>query len=97
VDDLVDRLIALMNTDDVSPAVNLGNTGEFTMLEFATKVLGIVGSDVDAIHQPLRSDDPVRRKPNIDQAQRLLGWSPTVPLDEGRNRTVEYFRELPNA
>ena len=102
VDDLVDGLIALMNTDDdVTGPINLGNPGEFTMLELATKVLDIVGSgggsDGGIIHQPLPSDDPVRRKPNIDQAQKLLGWSPTVPLDEGLTRTVEYFRGLLNA
>jgi UDP-glucuronate decarboxylase len=98
VDDLVDGLIALMNTDDdVTGPINLGNPGEFTMLELATKVLGIVGSGGDVTHQPLPSDDPVRRKPNIDQAQKLLGWSPTVPLDEGLTRTIEYFRELLNA
>ena len=95
VDDLVDGLIRLMNTDDgVTGPVNLGNPGEFSMLELATKVLDIVGSGSDVIHQPLPSDDPVRRKPNIDQAQQLLGWSPTVPLDDGLTRTVDYFREL---
>jgi UDP-glucuronate decarboxylase len=95
VDDLVSGLIALMNTDDdVTGPINLGNPGEFTMLELATKVLDIVGSGGDVIHQPLPSDDPVRRKPNIDQAQQLLGWSPTVHLDEGLARTVAYFREL---
>ena len=98
VDDLVDGLIALMNTDDgVTGPINLGNPGEFTMLELATRVLDIVGSGGDVIHQPLPSDDPVRRKPNIDQAQKLLGWSPTVPLDEGLTRTVDFFRELLSA
>jgi UDP-glucuronate decarboxylase len=95
VDDLVDGLIALMNTDDgVTGPINLGNPGEFTMLELATQVLDIVGSGGEVIHQPLPADDPVRRKPNIDQAQKLLGWTPTVPLAEGLTRTVEYFREL---
>jgi UDP-glucuronate decarboxylase len=95
VDDLVDGLIALMGTDDdVTGPINLGNPGEFTMLELATKVLDIVGSDGELIHQPLPSDDPVRRKPNIDQAQSVLGWSPTVSLDEGLARTAEYFRGL---
>jgi UDP-glucuronate decarboxylase len=98
VDDLVDGLIALMNTDDgVTGPINLGNPGEFTMLELASRVLDIVGSGGDVVHQPLPSDDPVRRKPNIDQAQKLLGWSPTVPLEEGLTRTVAYFRELLNA
>jgi UDP-glucuronate decarboxylase len=98
VDDLVDGLIALMNTDDgVTGPINLGNPGEFTMLELANLVLDIAGSDGDVIHQPLPSDDPVRRKPNIDQAQQLLGWSPTVPLEEGLTRTVDYFRRLLSA
>jgi len=95
VDDLVDGLIRLMNTDDgVTGPINLGNPGEFSMLELATKVLDIVGSGGDVIHEPLPSDDPVRRKPNIDQAQQLLDWSPTVQLDDGLTRTVDYFREL---
>jgi UDP-glucuronate decarboxylase len=98
VDDLVDGLIALMNTDDgVTGPINLGNPGEFTMLELATKVLDIVGSGAGVIHQPLPSDDPVRRKPNIDKAQELLGWSPTVALDDGLVHTVDYFRDLLSA
>jgi UDP-glucuronate decarboxylase len=97
VDDLVDGLIALMDTpDDVTGPINLGNPGEFTMLELATKVLDIVGGHGSVEHRPLPSDDPVRRRPNIDQAQKLLGWSPTVPLDDGLVRTVDYFRELLN-
>jgi UDP-glucuronate decarboxylase len=95
VDDLVDGLIALMNTpDDVTGPINLGNPGEFTMTELATKVLKIVGNDGSIEHRPLPSDDPVRRRPDIDKARELLGWSPTVGLDEGLERTVEYFREL---
>jgi len=95
VDDLVDGLIRLMSTEDgVTGPVNLGNPGEFSMLELATKVLDIVGSGGDVIHEPLPSDDPVRRKPNIDQAQQLLDWSPTVQLEDGLKRTVDYFREL---
>jgi UDP-glucuronate decarboxylase len=95
VDDLVDGLIALMNTpDEVTGPINLGNPGEFTMTELATKVLKIVGNDGSIEHRPLPSDDPVRRRPDIDKARELLGWSPTVGLDEGLERTVEYFREL---
>jgi UDP-glucuronate decarboxylase len=95
VDDLVDGLIALMNTpDDVTGPINLGNPGEFTMTELATKVLKIVGNDGSIEHRPLPSDDPVRRRPDIDKARELLGGSPTVGLDEGLERTVEYFREL---
>src|SRR5690348_3938095 len=95
VDDLVDGLIALMGTpSDVTGPINLGNPGEFTMLELATKVLALVGSDGPVEHRPLPQDDPVRRKPNIDRARELLDWSPTVSLDEGLERTVSYFRKL---
>jgi UDP-glucuronate decarboxylase len=95
VDDLVDGLIALMGTpEDVTGPINLGNPGEFTMLELADKVLALVGSDSPVEHLPLPADDPVRRRPNIDLARARLGWSPTVSLDDGLARTVEYFREL---
>ena len=95
VDDLVDGLIALMGSPlDVTGPINLGNPGEFTMLELATKVLAFAGSQSTVEHRPLPQDDPVRRKPNIDKAREILGWSPTVPLDEGLRRTVAYFREL---
>ena len=95
VDDLVDGLIALMGAgDDVTGPINIGNPGEFTMLELATKVLSIVGSASEVEYLPLPADDPVRRRPNIDRARELLGWSPTIALDEGLKRTVEYFREL---
>jgi UDP-glucuronate decarboxylase len=98
VDDLVEGLIALMGSPEgVTGPINLGNPGEFTMLELATKVLalaGKAGAAGDVEHRPLPSDDPVRRKPNIDRARDILGWSPTVSLDEGLERTVSYFREL---
>jgi UDP-glucuronate decarboxylase len=95
VDDLVTGLIALMDTpDDVTGPINLGNPGEFTMLELASKVLAMVGSDSPVEHRPLPSDDPIRRRPNIDLARDRLGWSPTVSLDDGLKRTVEYFRDL---
>ena len=93
VDDLVDALIALMGSaPEVTGPVNLGNPGEFTMLELASKVLAMVGSGGPVVHAALPSDDPVRRKPDISRARMLLGWEPTVALDEGLKRTVEYFR-----
>ena len=93
VDDLVDGLIRLMNSPpEVTGPVNLGNPVEFTMLELATKVLALLGSGGPVEHRPLPSDDPVRRQPDIGRAQDLLGWGPTVQLDEGLKRTVEYFR-----
>jgi UDP-glucuronate decarboxylase len=93
IDDMVDGLIRLMNAPrEVTGPVNLGNPGEFTMLELAKKVVALTGSDGVIEERPLPSDDPVRRKPDIGRARELLGWEPTVPLDEGLKRTVEYFR-----
>ena len=98
VEDLVTGLIALMNTPpDVTGPINIGNPGEFTMLELAAKVIELVGSGSKLVHEPLPTDDPIRRKPNIEQAQRVLGWNPTVSLDEGLKPTVEYFRGLVDA
>ena len=79
---------------EVAGPVNLGNPVEFTMLELATKVLDLVGSDGPIEHRPLPSDDPARRKPDVGLARELLGWGPTVPLEEGLKRTVEYFRQV---
>ena len=95
VQDLVSGLIALMDSPpEVTGPINIGNPGDFTMLELAEKVIALVGSDSKVVHQPLPTDDPVRRKPDIDKAQSLLGWRPTVSLDEGLKPTVEYFRGL---
>jgi UDP-glucuronate decarboxylase len=94
VDDLVDGLIALMNSSrEITGPVNLGNPGEFTILELAKKVLACTGSDSPVEHLPLPADDPVRRRPVIARARDLLGWEPTMPLDDGLVRTVVYFRD----
>ncbi|HET6816174.1 MAG TPA: UDP-glucuronic acid decarboxylase family protein, partial [Mycobacteriales bacterium] len=94
VDDLVDGLIALMNTpDDVVGPVNLGNPGEFTMRELAEQVIALVG-DGKLEYRDLPADDPVRRRPSIELAKRVLGWEPTVELAAGLPRTVEHFRSL---
>ncbi|HNU09169.1 MAG TPA: SDR family oxidoreductase [Pyrinomonadaceae bacterium] len=94
VDDLVDGLIRLMNTeaDDLHLPVNIGNPGEFTMNELANEVAKAVGKDVNVVHLPLPQDDPRQRQPNIERAQSVLGWSPRVPLAEGLKKAVEYFR-----
>jgi UDP-glucuronate decarboxylase len=94
IDDLVEGLIRLMNSPaEVTGPVNLGNPGEFTVLELARKVLACTGSDSPIDYRPLPADDPVRRCPDITLARELLGWEPTVRLDEGLRRTVEYFRQ----
>jgi len=95
VDDMVEGLIRLMDSPpEVTGPVNLGNPGEFTMVELAKKVLAQTGSHSPVEHHPLPADDPVRRRPDITRARELLGWEPTVPLDEGLARTVEYFRRV---
>ena len=93
VDDLVDGMIRMMNSrDGFTGPVNLGNPGEFTMLELAEKVISLTGSKSSIIHQPLPADDPTQRKPVIDLAKTELDWEPTVMLDEGLVKTIEYFR-----
>lgn len=95
VDDLVEALMRLMDKDDpYTGPVNLGNPGEFTMLELAQKVLGQVGSRSKIVHKPLPENDPKQRKPDISEAERALGWKPTVPLDEGLKKTIAYFDAL---
>ena len=93
VDDLVDGLIRLMESDEeVTGPVNLGNPGEFSIRELAEKVVALVDSGSELVYKPLPEDDPTQRQPDIAQARELLGWQPQVPLDEGLPRTVEYFR-----
>jgi UDP-glucuronate decarboxylase len=98
VDDLVGGLIALMEntTGEVGP-VNLGNPGEFTMLELAEKVLELTGSSSTIEHLPLPQDDPKQRQPDISRAKKSLGWEPTVPLNEGLVKTIEYFQKTVGA
>jgi UDP-glucuronate decarboxylase len=95
VDDLVDGLIRLMDTsDDITGPINLGNPGEFTIRELAHKVLELTGSNSPVVRRPLPENDPLQRQPDITRARTLLGWQPSVPLAEGLERTVAYFREL---
>lgn len=93
VDDLVQGLIAMMETDSrVTGPINLGNPGEFTIRELAELVVELTGSRSEIIYKPLPQDDPRQRKPDIDRATRILGWRPTIDLREGLVRTIEYFR-----
>ena len=98
IDDMVDGLISLMNSPrEVTGPVNLGNPGEFTMIELAKQVIALTDSDCELQHLPLPADDPVRRKPDISRAREVLGWEPAVPLSEGLARTVDYFRGVLNS
>ncbi len=91
-DDLVEGLIRLMNApDDVFTPVNLGNPGEFTILELAELVLELTGSKAPLDRRPLPPDDPARRRPDIRLAREKLGWQPTIPLREGLAKTIDWF------
>ncbi len=92
VDDLIEALIRLMNTEGVHEPVNLGNPGEFTIKQLAEEVMRICGSDSGFKYLSLPQDDPRQRKPDITRAQTLLGWNPTIPLREGLEKTVAYFK-----
>jgi len=95
VDDLIEGFVRLMSTEPgITGPVNLGNPGEFTMLELAEKVLKLVGGKSKLTHLPLPADDPKQRQPNIELAKDQLGWEPKVSLDEGLKRTVDYFAKL---
>jgi UDP-glucuronate decarboxylase len=95
VDDLVDGLIRLMESDEqVTGPINLGNPGEFSIRELAEKVVALVGSDSKLVYEPLPQDDPTQRQPDITQAKAVLGWEPKVKLDQGLPKAVEYFRNL---
>lgn len=93
VDDLVEGMIRMMNSrEGFTGPVNLGNPGEFTMLELAKKVIALTGSKSRIVYQPLPQDDPTQRKPVIDLAKKELGWEPTIPLEEGLVKTIDYFK-----
>lgn len=95
VDDLIEGFCRMMSTtDDVTGPVNLGNPGEFTMLELAEKVLSFTGSKSKLVFKPLPQDDPKQRKPDISKAKQLLDWQPKVPLDDGLKETIKYFKKV---
>ena len=93
VDDLIEGFVRLMNQDKTVGPVNIGNPGEFTMLELADLVLKKVGGESKIANLPLPSDDPKQRRPDITLAKEVLGWEPKVPLEQGLERTIEYFRQ----
>jgi len=95
VDDLIDGMILMMATpEEVIGPVNIGNPGEFTILELAETVIRITGSKSKIIHQPLPQDDPTQRQPDITMAKSLLKWEPKIQLEEGLNQTINYFKTI---
>ena len=95
VDDLIEGFVRLMGSpDDLTGPVNLGNPGEFTMIELAETVRDLTGSRSPLVHEPLPADDPRQRQPDIQVARSLLGWEPKVPLREGLKPTIAYFEQF---
>jgi UDP-glucuronate decarboxylase len=94
VDDLISGFIRLMEHPNLTGPVNIGNPGEFTMLELAELVIKTVGGPSKITHMALPGDDPKQRRPDISLAQKELGWNPTVSLEDGLDPTIDYFRKL---
>jgi UDP-glucuronate decarboxylase len=98
VDDLIEGMIRLMNSEDeVTGPINLGNPSEFTIAELANRVIDLTGSSSRIIHMALPVNDPVQRRPDITLASSILGWQPTVALNEGLLQTIPYFERLMRA
>ncbi len=95
VDDLIEGMVRMMDGPDefVGP-VNLGNPGEFTILELAAKIIELTGSSSKIIYEPLPQDDPMQRQPDISLAKEKLNWEPKVKLEEGLKKTIDYFRKV---
>ena len=94
-DDLVEGFIRLMNSDEsITGPINLGNPGEFTMLELADNILKLTNSSSELIYEPLPEDDPKQRRPDISLAKEQLNWSPKIDLNEGLKKTISYFENL---
>ena len=96
IDDLVEGMIRMMNTgEEIIGPVNIGNPGEFTILELAEKIIEMTGSSSSITHLPLPQDDPIQRKPDIKLASRILNnWMPQTSLEEGLEKTIAYFRNI---
>ena len=94
VSDLIDVILKMMNKDNLIGPVNIGNPGEFTIRELAEKILKLTGSRSKIQVRQERSDDPVRRRPDISLAREKLGWEPSVDLEEGLGKTIEYFEKV---
>ena len=93
VDDLVTGMLLVMEKDGFSGPINLGNPHEMTILDLANLIIKLTGSQSKIVFKDLPVDDPVKRKPNIDLAKRVLGWSPVVTIEEGLMRTIDYFKD----
>ncbi len=93
VDDLVDGMVRMMETEGFTGPVNLGNPAETSIVEFARRIIGLTGSRSQLVFKPLPADDPKQRRPDISLARARLGWEPRVDVETGLKRTIEYFSE----
>lgn len=93
VDDLIEGMVRMMNTENFTGPVNLGNPEEYTILELAQKIITMTGSKSKIVYKPLPSDDPTQRQPDITLAGQKLGWKPEVSVTDGLTRTIEYFKK----
>ncbi len=93
VDDLVEGMVRMMDSENFTGPVNLGNPEEYTILEFAQKIIAMTGSKSKIAYKPLPSDDPQQRQPDITLAGQKLGWKPVVSVTDGLTKTIEYFRK----
>ena len=95
VDDLIRGLMALMETGpETTGPINIGNPNEFTVRELAEKVIALIGSSSQIVQEPLPQDDPKQRQPDITKAKEVLGWQPSIELEQGLVKTVDYFRRF---
>jgi len=95
VDDLIEGFIRLMNSGkSIGTPINLGNPGEFTMLDLAEKVISLTGSSSNIVYEPLPMDDPMQRQPDITRAKEILGWQPNIQLEKGLSKTIQYFEKV---
>ena len=95
VDDLIEGFLKLMDAPDgVTGPINIGNPGEFTIRQLAEIVIEMTGSRSEIVQMPLPQDDPLQRRPDITKARDVLGWQPTIPLRQGLERTIDYFKTL---
>jgi UDP-glucuronate decarboxylase len=94
MDDLLEGMIRMMEQEECVGPINIGNPKEFTIRELAETILKKIESSSTLIELPLPSDDPMQRKPDISQAQKLLDWSPKIELEEGLDQTIPYFQKI---
>jgi UDP-glucuronate decarboxylase len=95
VDDLLDGIMGYMSrSEPFTGPINLGNPNEFTMLELAQKVVELTGTRSQIVHKPLPQDDPKQRRPDITRAKTMLNWEPSIQLEQGLAKTIEYFRNI---